>query len=220
MRTRIKMCGIMRPQDALLCARAGADAIGMIFHPPSRRNVSLETASAIIAALPPFVTPVGVFVDADANHIRQVCSRLGLRCVQLHGRETPDLAAALHPLAVIKSLRVDPATLPQDLDSWRRAPIAGLLLDTAADLPGGTGQPNNWSLIHRYQKDLRLNCFSSLIVAGGLTASNVARVIRLIRPWGVDVSSGIEKRTGSKSPSLVSAFAQAVHKIRLDEPPS
>ena len=113
----------------MLCARAGADAIGMIFHAPSQRHVSIETAAAIVAALPPYVTPVGVFVDADADQILDVCGRVGLGCVQLHGRETPDLAAALDRLAVIKSLRVDPATLAQDLDIWRRAftPSCGVL---------------------------------------------------------------------------------------------
>src|SRR5688572_31963033 len=117
-RTRIKICGVCRPEDAALAARAGADAIGMVFHPPSPRRIDTERAREVMAALPPFVTPVGLFVDADLETVREQARQLGLQYVQLHGDETPEQVAALSPLMVIKAVRVERGRFIGVLDRW------------------------------------------------------------------------------------------------------
>src|SRR5687767_10205118 len=151
-RTRIKICGVCRAADAAIAARAGADAIGMVFHPAASRYISIERAREILAALPPFVTAVGLFVDASTETIRHTARELGLRHVQLHGDEKPEQIRELSPLTIIKAIRVEGDRLADDLNSWRDAiralkltNLAGFVLDTAGTgKPGGAGVANDW----------------------------------------------------------------------------
>jgi phosphoribosylanthranilate isomerase len=207
----------MRPEDAAMAAACGADAVGLILHPASPRNVSLETAGRIIAALPPFVTPVGLFVDATAEHIASVSNRLGLRHIQLHGNESPQLLAALGNLCILKAVRAIPETLTESLQLFRGSPnLRGIVLETGGTpQPGGTGIPNDWELIRSYTDAGDFAGLPSIIAAGGLNPQNVEAVIRLLRPWAVDVSSGVETTRGEKSESLLREFMRAVG--RADE---
>lgn len=216
-RTRIKICGITSVEDALAAARAGADAIGMVFYKPARRCVTMERAREIMAALPPFITPVGLFVDADVDEMRETIESLGLRHVQLHGHESPETVAALHDRIVVKAVRVAPETLAVELQAWRAAILTyslnnlrGLILETAGPGIGGTGIENDWAAIARLQREGAFDGVPSLIAAGGLRPDNVARVIRELKPWAVDVSSGVEDAPGRKSAGMIDAFIAAV----------
>jgi phosphoribosylanthranilate isomerase len=217
-RTRIKICGITRVQDALAAAEAGADAIGLVFYPPAPRYVRPDLAAQIVAALPPFITPVGLFVDAPAAEILATAAKLGLRTVQLNGHEGPELIAALHGVAVLKAIHVTRANLATDLQAWRRqiashglTHLRGLVLETGSTpAPGGTGIENDWEAIAAAGE---AGAFASLppsIAAGGLTPGNVAGVVRLLRPWAVDISSGVEDSPGQKSAQKIRDFVTAV----------
>lgn len=217
-RTRVKICGVCRPEDAAAAARVGADAIGMVFHAPSPRNVLLDSAEKIIAALPAFVTPVGLFVDASVDDVAQICQRLRLNCVQLHGHETPEMAARIIDQTgawALKAIRVDRRTLGAELAVWRAAMgrldrLRGIVLETAGGpAPGGTGVANDWEAARFF---LDAGAFDGLpiIAAGGLGPHNVAGVIRLLRPHAVDVSSGVEAVRGQKSAEKMEAFVRAV----------
>jgi phosphoribosylanthranilate isomerase len=215
-RTRVKICGVCRPEDARLAAEAGADAIGLIFHPPSRRNISIETARRIVSAIGPFVTPVGVFVDAATETIEKVVAEVGLHLVQLHGRESPAQVAAAGAMGVkvIKALRVD-ESLEAELEYWRGQKavageaLAAIVLETGnVSQPGGSGVPNDFIAILKHQQENHFAGLPPLIVAGGLSPENVDRVVRMLRPWAVDVSSGVEQAVGEKSPEKVRAFIE------------
>ncbi|MGA2497252.1 MAG: phosphoribosylanthranilate isomerase [Tepidisphaeraceae bacterium] len=217
-RTRIKTCSICRPQDAELASSLGADALGMIFVPSSKRYLPLEEARQIIRVIPPYVTAVGVFVDAALGTVAQTVRALHLTCVQLHGHETPDFAAqlALLNVRVLKVLRVD-AGLPQALGTWRAAhanelgpALAGIVLESAAPAPGGSGIENDWTAIAHFKSAGLFAGLPPLILAGGLDPQNVAAVVRLIRPFAVDVSSGIEEQLRCKSPEKMRDFIEAV----------
>ena len=217
-RTRIKICGVTRPEDAIAAARAGADAIGMAFYEPAPRYVSPERARQILAALPPFVTPVGVFVDASADHVTKVATGLGLRHVQLNGDESPGEVARLRRFAVVKAVRVDRNTFRATLDRWRAAVrdlklshLRGLVLEPAhTGQPGGTGVPNDWETVLAEQRAGGFDGLPPLIAAGGLRPETVADVVRGLRPWAVDVSSGVEEVRGIKSAAKLDAFVAAV----------
>ena len=217
-RTRIKICGVCRPEDALLAAHYGADAIGMIFHPPSRRNVSVTRAREILAAIPPFVTAVGLFVDASAETIFQTTRELGLRYVQLNGVEPAAFIAALKPLTVVKAVRVERDRFEETLASWRKSirefdltNLAGLVLETAkSPLPGGSGVPNDWTTVHEARQSGAFDGLPSLIAAGGLMPETVGNIVRAIRPYSVDVSTGVEASLGCKSGEKLCAFVDAV----------
>jgi phosphoribosylanthranilate isomerase len=215
-RTRVKICGIGHIEDALAAARAGADAIGLIFHPAAKRNVSLERAAEIVRALPPFVMPVGLFVDAPAPRIREVALRLGLRHIQLHGNEPAEFIAGLREFTILKAIRVDAATFGSELESWRGQigklrldHLQGLVLETA-NASGGSGKANDWETINRHRQRGDLIGLPHLIAAGGLTPETVGRVIRDLHPWAVDVSSGVETEPGRKSMQKIEEFVQAV----------
>lgn len=216
--TRIKICGVCRPQDAALAARAGADAIGIVFHPPAPRNVPIERAREILAALPPFVSAVGLFVDASVETVLGTARELGLRHVQLHGHEPPEMIRALQPLSVIKAVRVERASFSRALDGWRDAirshgltNLAGLVLETAGTgQAGGTGVANDWDAVAAAQPAGGFEGLPALIAAGGLTPDSVAAVTRAVRPYAVDVSSGVEESKGRKSAERVAAFMAAV----------
>ena len=211
-RTRIKICGIRSPQDALCAARAGVDAIGIILHAQSHRFVDVDTAKAIVHALPPYVTPVGLFVDSSAEHISQSARQIGLQHVQLNGSEPASHAAALPHLIIFKAIRLAAATIENQLSSWTNASpnVRGLVLETAnTSVAGGSGVENDWDAA---RSAMERGLFQRLpvIAAGGLRPDNVAQVIRYLRPWAVDVSSGVEEIRGEKSPALIEAFVRAV----------
>ena len=201
----------------MAAVRAGADAIGMVFYKPAPRCVTIERAREIMAVLPPFVTPVGLFVDADVTEMRDTIESLGLRHVQLHGHETPETVAALHDRIVLKAVRVSTETLAAELEAWRRAiskyalhNLRGFVLETAGKGVGGTGIENDWAMIARLQRERAFDGLPPIIAAGGLRPGNVAGVIHELRPWAVDVSSGVEETPGRKSMEKMDAFVSAV----------
>lgn len=178
----------------------------------------IDQARQIIAGLPPFVTPVGLFVDADVETIRRTAMELGLSSVQLHGSEAPVQVKALAPLTVVKAIRVERGGFQQALSTWREAiamhkmtNLTGLVLETAGtDAPGGTGITNDWETILMAQKAGAFEELPAIIVAGGLTPETVASVVRMIRPYAVDVSTGVEETRGRKSETKIREFVQAV----------
>lgn len=209
-RTRIKICGICRPEDAAAAAAAGADAIGLVLDSKQRRFVTPELARRIVAALPPMVMPVGLFVDATVDEMIATAGEIGLSCVQLHGHENAQVAAALAPLAVLKAIHLDPATFESQLAHWRKersGNLQGIVLDTVGG--GGSGVANDWKTVRAAQENGAFADLPPLIAAGGLTAENVADVIRLIHPWAVDVSSGVESVLREKSPAKMAGFIAA-----------
>ncbi len=219
-RIRVKICGITRPEDARLAADAGADAIGMIFHPPAKRNISVDVARAIVGTLPPFVTPVGVFADAPAGRIIQTAQALGLHTVQLNGRETIDQVAELARanLSVLKAVRVD-ESIESQLAYWRQhvsavpGIIQALVLETGhTAVAGGSGVPNDFGLIRRHQQAGLFAGLPPLIAAGGLTGDTVESVVRTLRPYAVDVSSGVESAVGVKDESKLRTFLDAARR--------
>lgn len=199
---RSKICGITRIEDALAAVDAGADAIGLVFYPPSPRAVSVVQARAIIAALPPFVTTVGLFVNASRCELNETLEAVGLDLLQFHGDETPEDCEGYHR-PFIKALRVKPG---DDIASACRvySKASGLLLDAyVPGVPGGTGETFDWSLI---PKDLS----KPVILAGGLSPDNVAQAIEQVRPYAVDVSGGVELHKGIKDHGKIRAFMKAV----------
>ena len=215
-RTRVKICGMMRAEDARVAALAGADAVGMIFHPPSKRCIDLDRAKEIVGVVGPFVTPVGVFFDAATERIVETARAVGLRVVQLHGRERAEqvrgLAAA--GLSVLKAVRVD-GTFEGELEYWKSQgealrTIVGILLETGETKEaGGTGVENDFARIREVQQRGLFDGLPPVVVAGGLRPANVGEVVRVLRPWAVDVSSGVESAVGVKSESLVRGFIEA-----------
>ena len=199
MRTRIKMCGITRLEDALTCLEAGADALGFNFWPGSKRHVTLAQAAEIARALSPGVLRVGVFVRAPAADVRATVSAVGLGAVQLHGDEDPaEYATVGVPLWQV--LRIE-SVLPEAAS----AHASEVLLDAKVEGFGGGGRAFDWSLARgagRYGVPFWL--------AGGLTPANVGEAVRQAQPPGVDVASGVESRPGKKDPALVRAFVAAV----------
>ena len=214
---------MMSATDAAAAATAGVDAIGMVFYRKAARCISIETAKEILAALPPFVTPVGLFVNASAEEILQTAQQVGLTTVQLHGRETPELVAQLRGFNVIKVLHVGEdfeATLEHwksQIKSLQLTNIKALLLETASkDAPGGTGIENDWSAITNAQQKNWFEGLPPMVAAGGLTPENVGDVVRRIRPFAVDLSSGIEETKGKKSTEKMRQFVAAVSQADLE----
>lgn len=199
---RSKICGITRVEDALAAVAAGADAIGLVFYAPSLRAVSLGRAQEILRALPPFVTTVGLFVDAARDEVEALLEALPLDLLQFHGDETPaDCEGFGRPY--MKALRVRPGL---DLHAQARlyAGAQALLLDTfVPGVPGGTGEAFDWDLVpHDLAKPV--------VLAGGLTPDNVGEAIRRVRPFAVDVSGGVEQARGVKDAAMIEAFIRAV----------
>jgi phosphoribosylanthranilate isomerase len=204
MRTRIKICGLRDVQTAKAVAEAGADSIGLVFHTPSPRNVSINAAHEIAAELPPFVGTVGLFVDAPSEAVEGVLRTLSLDLLQFHGDETPEYCRSFGR-PYIKAVRVKPG---MDLVEYadRYADARGLLCDAySSAAPGGTGECFDWRLL---PDTLGL----PLILSGGLTSDNVGDAIKSTRPWAVDVSSGVELQRGVKDLGLVVQFIKAVQR--------
>lgn len=198
MSVRVKICGLTRVEDAVEAARLGVDAIGLVFYPKSPRNVSIARAAAIIAALPPFVSVVGLFVDATREWVETVLSECAIDILQFHGDESPAFCASFHR-PYLKAVRVQADT---DLAACakRYASARGLLTDAFVDgVHGGTGQVFDWSLL---PQDLPL----PLILSGGLDEHNIAEAVRRVRPAAVDVSSGVESAKGIKDAARMAVF--------------
>lgn len=199
--TRVKICGITREADAQEAADAGADAIGLVFHPASPRCVSMVMAASIVRMLGPFVTTVGLFVDAAPDQVREVLARTGIHLLQLHGNETPAYCAQFG-VPFIKALRMAPGLDPVAAAAHYPA-AAGLLFDTWDPVvAGGTGVGFDWSRLPALRE-------RPLILAGGLSPANVAEAVRQVRPYAVDVSSGVEVAPGIKDAGLIRAFIAA-----------
>jgi len=199
---RCKICGITRIEDALAAAEAGADAIGLVFYARSPRAVDVRQARSIIAALPPFVSTVGLFVDATRCEINEILDAVPLDLLQFHGDESPEQCEGYHR-PYVKALRVRSSDqVAQAVTTYRGA--SGLLLDAfVPGVPGGTGERFDWSLIPA-------GLTKPLILAGGLTPDNVASAVRRVRPYAVDVSGGVEAAKGIKDIDKVRAFIREV----------
>jgi len=202
MRTRIKICGITSVEDALAAAQLGADAIGLVFYPPSPRYVEVEQAAEIAAALPPFVTTVGLFVNADEQTISEVVSRVRIDLIQFHGNECKDYCG-LHQRPYLKAVRMsDEVDLDKQMTDYAQA--RALLLDTyKAGVPGGTGEQFNWDRVPAHLAD-------KIILAGGLTPENVKDAIAQVHPYAVDVSGGVESAPGKKDKEKMARLIEAV----------
>ncbi|MEO8165449.1 MAG: phosphoribosylanthranilate isomerase [Betaproteobacteria bacterium] len=202
MATAVKICGITRVEDALVAAHAGAHAIGLIFYAGSPRLVSSGHARRVVEALPAFVTPVALFVDAAASEVERVIAEVKPQLLQFHGNETPEYCSSFG-MPYIKAAKVRPG---MDLLQYARhyETAKGLLLDAFVDgSHGGTGSTFDWALI---PDQLPL----PLILAGGLHQDNVTDAIRRVRPWAVDVSSGVEAAKGIKDAARIAAFIRGV----------
>lgn len=216
-RTRIKICGLTSPEDVMAAIEAGADALGFVFYRKSPRHVTPEAARALVAALPPFVAKVGLFVNAPPEEVVETAGFAGLSLLQFHGDETVEACAAMAEAArlpFIRAFRVGADTLPQDLvqceKQYRAASLrfSGLLLDSRSEAYGGTGKVFNWSLVSK-------EIAHRVVLSGGLNAQNVAGALRLVQPYAVDVSSGVESSRGVKDAGLIRAF---VHAVRMADP--
>ncbi|MBE0484797.1 phosphoribosylanthranilate isomerase [Marinobacter sp.] len=205
MTTRVKFCGLTRPEDVDAAVACGADAIGLVFYEPSPRSVTLSQAKALAARIPAFVTVTGLFVNPDRDFVERVLHAVPLDLLQFHGDETPELCKAFQR-RWIKAIRVrEPGQIEHAFHEYRDA--AGLLVDAwDPERYGGTGRSFNWSLI---PEDRPL----PLILAGGLSSANVACAIEEVRPWAVDVSGGVEQSKGKKDPAKLSDFMKEVHRV-------
>lgn len=199
MRVRVKICGITNLDDALMAVDAGADALGFMFYESSLRNVSPKVVAEIIRQLPPFVGRVGVFVNAPEESVRRTATDCGLDTLQLHGDESPEFCRKFDPLKVYKAVRI------QDIHSLQVLPDfktdAWLLDSFVPGKPGGTGATFNWALAVEAKKLGR-----PIILAGGLTPENVGEAVVTVKPYAVDVSSGVEASPGKKDRGKVRAF--------------
>jgi phosphoribosylanthranilate isomerase len=201
-RTRVKICGLTRETNVADAVGVGSDAIGLVFYARSPRYVETEQARRLLDILPPFVTSVGLFVDADPELVRTVLARAPLDSLQFHGDEPPDYCGAFH-MPWIKALRMRPgADLETQVERYREA--HGLLLDTYDPaIAGGTGRRFDWDLVPEWLAP-------RIILAGGLSPENVAEAVRRLKPYAVDVSGGVESAKGVKDRAKIEAFMQGV----------
>ncbi len=206
MQTRVKICGITSVEDALIAVEQGAAAIGLVFYASSPRSVTIEVAKEIVAALPPFVSVVGLFVNASKTEVEAISAQVKLDVIQFHGDETPADCEQVS-LPYIKAIRVKPDTnLIQCALDFKGA--KAILLDTYSDVAyGGTGLVFDWKLIPS-------SLTKPVILAGGLNAQNVGLAINTVQPYAVDVSGGVEQKKGIKDLAKIVEFMQAVRKTR------
>ena len=203
MRTRVKICGFTRVDDAVCAAHMGVDAIGLVFYPPSPRYVAIEQAQTIVAALPAFTSVVALFVDERESRIREVLERVPINCIQFHGDE-PAEACRKYGKPYIKAVRmrsgVDMAGIAAHYSD-----AAGLLLDAYhPGVKGGTGSRFDWQLIPR-------QCSLPIVLAGGLEPANARQAVQSVRPYALDVSSGVEAEKGIKDAAKMAAFLKEVN---------
>ena len=206
----VKICGITNQDDATSAVEAGADALGFVFYKKSPRSVEPSVARQIIERLPPFVTPVGVFVNEDVTVVRRMMDDCGLALAQLHGDESTTYCLELKR-PILKALRVKDRSAFLALADFRgRAGVRGFVLDAFSDQAyGGTGQVIDWQLAAEAAKA------ANILLAGGLTPDNVGKAIQAVQPYGVDVSSGVEREPGKKDHEKVRAFIRAVRVVSL-----
>lgn len=208
---RIKICGVTQPADAAFAAAAGADAIGLNFYALSARCLERQQATEIAAATPGHVRKVGLFVNAPLEQVRELHALLGLDVVQLHGDESPEYVAGLAGTPVVKAFRLatggeGAVTAFVAACQQQRTPLAAVLLDAfQAGTYGGTGHTADWQAAAALRRQLEV----PVILAGGLTATNVAAAIAAVQPYGVDTASGVESAPGRKDPQQVQAFVAA-----------
>ena len=195
---KVKICGITRLEDALAAARFGADALGFNFWPGSKRYVAPAEARKIVRRLPSFVTPVGVFVDPSRGEVLGAVDASGIAVAQLHGDEPPELCLSL-PLPVLKAIRVADVHALAALASYE---VQGFLLDAPTPGYGGSGETFDWSLAAEVAREL------PIVLAGGLGPHNVADAVRAVRPWAVDVASGVERAPGVKDHDRMRLFVE------------
>jgi phosphoribosylanthranilate isomerase len=205
---KVKVCGITNAEDASAAVEAGADALGFIFYEQSPRYVVPAVASRIIAELPPLVLPVGVFVNEGMATVRSIMDTCGLAMAQLHGDESASYCRELSRPAM-KALRLkDRASLLALAEYQGRGGVRGFVLDSFSEIAyGGTGQVTDWTLAAEVAKS------TPILLAGGLTPDNVAQAVRTVRPYGVDVSSGVESAPGKKEHAKLRAFVEAVRVV-------
>jgi phosphoribosylanthranilate isomerase len=203
MRTRVKICGFTRVEDAVCAARLGVDAIGLVFYPPSPRHVEIEQAIEIVKALPAFVSVIALFVDEQESRIRQVLEQVPIDCLQFHGDESAE-ACRLYSRRYIKAVRMQTgADIPKLALQYHDA--TGLLLDAYhPDAKGGTGNRFDWELIP-------INCALPIVLAGGLDADNARQAVQAVSPYALDVSSGVETEKGVKDALKMAAFIREVN---------
>lgn len=222
MRTRIKICGVRDEAMAQAVVDAGADAVGLVLAEGSPRTVSAAQAGSIARALPAWVEPVGLFVDASVEEVLAMAAQAGLTTVQLHGREGPAAARQLADagLRVLKAVALGADARPEDLAMWRGpgTPVRGLLWDAPGDAEaggapsGGSGKRADWSALADLGVARSEDGWPSMILAGGLTPENVGRAMARVRPYAVDVSSGVESARGVKDAERIEAFCAAVRR--------
>ena len=207
---KIKICGITSAEDAALAVSAGADALGFVLYRKSPRFVEPAVVRTIVAGLPPFILPVGVFVNEEAAVVRDVVDECGLVLAQLHGDETAEYCDTLGR-PVLKALRLkDRASVLAMADFHGRAHVRGFLIDAfSAQAYGGTGHTADWVLAAEAARS------APVVLAGGLTPANVSEAIRKVGPYGVDVSSGVEAGPGKKDPAKVKAFIDAARLVSM-----
>jgi phosphoribosylanthranilate isomerase len=207
---KIKICGITNIEDAEVAVTAGADALGFVMYRKSPRYVEPAVARSIVAGLPPFVLPIGVFVNEDAGAVRTLMDECGFALAQLHGDESALYCQDLGRPA-LKALRLkDRGTFLALAEFQGRANVRGFVIDAFSDQTyGGTGQTVDWTLAAEAARS------TPILLAGGLTPANVAEAIPLVRPYGVDVSSGVEKSPGKKDPAKVQAFIEAARLVSI-----
>lgn len=205
--TRVKICGITSAQEAIAVAAAGADALGFVFVPGTPRYIRAEAAAGIVAGLPPFLTPVGVFVDQALNEVLEIAARCRLQAVQLHGEESEEYGRQI-PVRLIKAIRVRDGESLRPIATY---PADAFLLDAYVEgKAGGTGTALPWDLVSA------IRGHAPIILSGGLRPDNVEAAVRLVRPYAVDVSSGVEVRPGEKDPQKVREFVAAVRRADAD----
>jgi len=212
-RLLVKICGIRSLEDARFAAASGADAVGFVFWYMSPRRVDPEQAAAITAELPESVLRVGVFVDAPRDEIERVSQQVGLDLLQLHGEEPPEALEGLSRPA-LKAVRVGPRFTTEEALRYSKT-AHGIVVDTRlpgeTQMPGGTGVPFDWSLVANLAEQVPF-----LMLAGGLSPTNVAHAVRAVRPDAVDVSSGVERMPGRKDPAQVKAFIEASRAVEAE----
>jgi phosphoribosylanthranilate isomerase len=212
-RTRVKICGITRTEDAVLAARLGADALGLMFYAGSKRHISLEQAQAIRAVVPAFVSLVGLFVNPSREEVEAVINAVHLDCLQFHGDESPQFCASF-AMPYLKVLRMSPQLDNNSIDAMiaSHASANAILLDAWDPVQaGGTGKTFDWSRAAKCVERSPL----PVILAGGLDASNAARAIQTVKPWALDLSSGVESEPGIKDPKRLQAFFDEVNRVRI-----